>query len=199
MTIIEGIYFPNFNLYLNSGFITIILLIDARIQFKIEREEKQYIRSLVRAGAAFAIFVGALIVCFHTTNFKEVVEDEFEHIDVTSLNEMRIAILQMNPERKVPSKQLSESVIIEDGAVISNVLSEISLLELKRAPLRTENIDVVYEITARGGWSQQLDMEVYENHIRIGHETYRIIGDNTLSPFLEAEDFEWQQVEGNSN
>jgi Domain of unknown function (DUF4181) len=115
------------------GYFIILSGVRAIMEYKYDREEKQYVIEIIWMISASILFVGILYFTLHTSTFAEVTKD-YGTLNPDSLNEIDIINSSRSPDLETVQEKLIEkdSASNEDQEFISRLFAEFSTLELRK-------------------------------------------------------------------
>lgn len=192
------------NYFLLSGFVSVYLVIVGFIQWKYEKEEKQFVRSVVGIIASLTIFIPALIIWMDTDSFEEVAEEvNLYKNDLEAFESVEIVNYARNGDAQELADQLIEKrrVLINDREEKESLLDELYSLELNESYVVKEEVrDYFYSIRLIDEFNRDIHIDIYKKDvIWIEDSFYKIVGNSNIYQFLESANLEWQHPEKSSS
>ncbi|MUK87766.1 DUF4181 domain-containing protein [Ornithinibacillus sp. L9] len=174
----------------NYILICIILIIiqngfSAYMEYKHEREENDYMISLVWMTASLVILVGFMIFTLPTKTVDDVLQD-YETFNPELIEQLEIE----NDAWKEEEMMYSRKTYLEDKKLIDEILSELSQVEVRNSLFGFDKRDSHYGLYIRE--SEFYYIAVYEDYLSIDFEDYKVVGDNDLYRMLEEIEIDWE-------
>lgn len=184
-----GLWFTNyFELFAILLLITIIFLngFTAFVEYKYEREEKDYIISLISTLSSFILLVGLLFYLFNTSTFAERYNHS-EIINSESIEEIEIIHYRWNEDAKhILDQQIKlREMILEEEQLINELLTELNALVLRNG---FSDSEYYYWIRIKG--EENRSVTLYDQYLRVDSRLYTIVGENRLYEILEETNFD---------
>jgi hypothetical protein len=184
-------------LYIFFVFFFVQSIFRAFMEWKYEREDKEYIISLIGAGASGVLFIGILFFSLQTTTF-EVFLEEHGNLNLNTIKRMEIGNYEWNEEeRSLHDKEvLKREVHIEDQRIINRIFAELHALELREREIDKDSRDNYYSFFVDG--NRYFEITIYDEYLSIStddYHVYRVTNQNGLYSFLEEGDLNWESPE----
>ncbi|WP_047986006.1 DUF4181 domain-containing protein [Ornithinibacillus californiensis] len=165
----------------------------AFMEWKYEREEKEYIISLIGAGTSVVLFIGVLFFSLQTTTF-EVFLEENKNLNLDSIPKIEIGNYAWNDEeRSLHDKEiLKREVHIEDQRIINRIFAELHALELREREIDKDSLGNYYSFFVDR--NRYFEITIYDEYLSIStddYHVYRVTNQNGLYRFLEEGDLNW--------
>ncbi|MFD2043080.1 DUF4181 domain-containing protein [Ornithinibacillus salinisoli] len=188
--IIGAFVFSNTEIYLIIFIVLVIIQngFSAYVEYKHEREENEYMISLVWMIGSLIILVGFMFFTFPTTTFDEVMQ-KYESFNPELIEQLEIENDTWNEDEIT----YYPATIIEDKQIIDQIFSELSKVEVRNNLFGYEKRADHYSLNIRN--REFYYIAVYENYLTIDSEDYRVVGENYLYKLLEESEIDWDNFD----
>lgn len=190
---ITGLFISNY--YEFFGIILMIVVIfsliyDTYVEYKYEREEKDYLISLVHTISALVISIGVFSYFYTTLTFDDINADAAS-INSESINPIEIIHYQVNENADNILDRLMRrrTITLENEQDMNELIIKLKDLELRRGFTNSDD-QYFYSFRFSYGYNTHQNISVYKQHISIESQLYKVIGDNTLYEKLEDGHFD---------
>ncbi|SHG60377.1 DUF4181 domain-containing protein [Ornithinibacillus halophilus] len=167
-----------------SIFCTILLGYRSYMEFKHEREEKEFMISLIWGSGWFTLFIGFLFFTLHITTFDEVIAN-YESVNPENTQVIEIENNAWNEDATSLLDEIitKEEFIIEDKETINDLFSALNTMDLRQRIMQHGDKDNYYSIYFKG--SDIYAITVYEQYLSIDSQHYKVVGNNIIYEMLE--------------
>lgn len=181
-------------LYLFLGYLVILFGYRTYMEYKHEREEKEYLLTLVLTCSALVLFVGSIFFVHQSLEPYKMVVKEIETLSPDSIDQVEIVNYSWNENARdvLDIMEKKREVVLEDNGIISKLLSELSPEKLRVSDVDIKNKDSYYDLILEG--DTDFKLTVYEKAIIIDYgdvDSFKVVGSNKLYQLLEKDEFAW--------
>lgn len=158
----------------------------AFVEYKYEREEKDYIISLISTLSSFILLVGLLFYLFNTSTFAERYNNS-GIFNNESIEEIEIIHYRRNEDANhfLDQQIKLREMTVEDEQLVNELLTELNALVLRNG---FSDSEYYYRFRIKG--KENRSVTLYDQYLRVGSRLYTIVGENRLYAILEETDFD---------
>ncbi|SHF94436.1 DUF4181 domain-containing protein [Ornithinibacillus halophilus] len=178
--------------YIIFGYLLILLGFRAFMEYKYDREEKEYLLTTTSVGGIGLLLIISLFIVFQTTTFSETIEDD-QMLNLDSIESVEIYNNQSNEDAKELWNQeiVKREAVIENQQMINQIVDELSSIELRKRMINKGDQDNFYRLYFRSTFYSS--MVVYDTYLTIDGNAYKVVGNNDFYDLLEEADFDWNK------
>ncbi|WP_042148687.1 DUF4181 domain-containing protein [Paucisalibacillus sp. EB02] len=194
LIVLVYITYTSAEIYLFLGYAVILFGFRTTMEYKYEREEKEYLLTLVLTIGVLVLFVGSIFFVHQSLAPYKVVVKEIESLNPESIQQVEVINHSWNEKARdiLNIMEKKREVVIEDKETITKLLSELSAEQLRVRDVNIRNKDSYYELNLKGDIDFRLT--VYEKSIIIVYgemDSFQVVGNNRLYQMLQEDDLEW--------
>lgn len=159
---------------------------DTYMEYKHDREEKEYLVNSVSFIGSIVVLIGAIYFMYNSSTLNEVIQ-ESGRLEPNEINELEII------KRKEGDEYYSREVTITDKQMMKQLFSELEKVEVRNGFTPGEENNNFYYIYMRQG--DIFSIDIYEDYIRIESDDYKVTGENYIYELLEEANIDWKLEE----
>jgi Fe-S cluster assembly iron-binding protein IscA len=174
--------YPEILVLICIGFGIIINGYSTYMEYKHEREEKEYIVSFVWTIGTLVMFFSFMFLTLQTKTVEDVIHDSFNPDAIEQLEIWNNAWIK---EEIIYKREK----VMKDKQMIELLFSELSKVKVRNSIANEGNQDNFYKLYLMD--DNIFSIGVYDKYITIDSEAFRVIGENDIYIMLEGSNIDW--------